>query len=90
MILDEIWFDVNTVITNSVVYFGAEATATLAVDIDLEVTSSELRNYCRYRWDGSYQGEPLPTGVYNFRIVYAKYVGGPKNYDEVGTVTLIR
>lgn len=41
-------------------------------------------------WDGTYQGEPLPAGVYNFRIVYAKYVGGPKNYDQVGTVTLIR
>jgi gliding motility-associated-like protein len=41
-------------------------------------------------WDGTYQNEPLPMGVYSYRIIYAKYEGGPKNYDKMGTLTLFR
>ncbi|MGV6860297.1 MAG: PKD domain-containing protein [Putridiphycobacter sp.] len=40
-------------------------------------------------WDGTYQGEPVPTGVYLWRIVYNEYdTGLPKQIQ--GHVTLLR
>jgi gliding motility-associated-like protein len=39
-------------------------------------------------WDGTYNGAPLPTGVYTYRIVAPREGRDP--YDEIGTVTIVR
>jgi gliding motility-associated-like protein len=39
-------------------------------------------------WDGTYQGQPCPEGVYTFRLSATSYTG--RTFNRVGAVTLIR
>jgi hypothetical protein len=41
------------------------------------------------RWDGAFQGQPCPPGVYAFKITYS-YNEGSKKYSESGSVMLVR
>lgn len=41
------------------------------------------------RWDGTFQGQPCPSGVYGFKITY-NYNENSKTYSESGSVMLVR
>jgi gliding motility-associated-like protein len=40
------------------------------------------------RWDGTYKGEPLPPGVYVYKVEYA--TKGKTVQEETGNFTLLR
>jgi gliding motility-associated-like protein len=39
-------------------------------------------------WDGTFQGEPVPNGVYAYRILVESY--NEVVYEYLGSITLIR
>ncbi len=44
-----------------------------------------------HTWDGNYLGEPMPIGVYNWRVTYdglSESFGGP--FQQKGSVTIVR